>query len=169
MKRPCCAVLIGSILVSLSGSSFANENDNDQGRPTKFVGVFTPVIEGVGIDTKRCPDTTHPFLLTFSGSAQTTLGRAQFTQSHCEDPDHTSFRRGLQTITFDNGAQLFGTYQGRLLATPTTSVDFQLIIDGQYRNTGGTGPLANARGLGISAGNVDIRTGGAVVAVSGAL
>ena len=105
----------------------------------------------------------------FRGSAQTTLGRAQLTQSHCEDPDHTSFRRGLQTVTFENGAQLFGTYHGRLLATPTTGVDFQLIIDGGYRNTGGTGPLANARGMGISAGTVDIRTGGAVIAVSGSL
>ena len=169
MKRAYRAVLIGSILVSLPSLAFADEGDNDQGNTTKFVGVFNPVIEGIGIDTKRCPDVSHPYLLTFNGSAQTTLGRAQLVQSHCENPDHTSFRRGLQTLTFANGAQLFGTYQGRLLATPTTGIDFQLIIDGRYRNTGGSGALANARGMGISAGTVDIRTGGAIVAVSGAL
>ena len=169
MKRASRAVLIGSILVSLSSLSFADEGDNDQGKKAKFIGVFTPVIQGVGIDTKRCPDPTHPFLLTFTGTAHTTLGSAQLAQSHCEDPEHTSFRRGLQTITFGDGTQLFGAYEGRLLATPTTGVDFQLIIDGRYRNTGGTGALANARGMGISAGTVDIRTGGAVVAVSGEL
>jgi hypothetical protein len=72
-------------------------------------------------------------------------------------------------MTFDNGEQLFGAYDGSLLATPTTGVDFQLIIDGRYRNTGGTGALVNSHGTGISAGAVDIRTGGAVVTVSGAL
>ena len=168
MKRPFSAVL-GLVLLALGTSSFADEGDNDQGNATKFIGVFMPILQGVGIDTSRCPDPTHPFLLTFTGTAQTTLGRAQLAQSHCENPDHTSFRRGLQTITLDNGAQLFGTYQGRLIATPTTGVDFQLIIDGAYKNTGGTGALAKARGKGISAGTVDTRTASAIVAVSGDL
>ena len=101
--------------------------------------------------------------------AQTILWRAQLEQSHCEDFEHTSFRRGIQTLTLADGTQLFGSYRGELLATPTTSVDGLLIIRGTYRNTGGTAGLSKARGTGISACTADTRTGAAVVAVSGTL
>lgn len=157
-----------SILLCLT-ASLALGDDGRHGRPAPFVGVFYPVISGVAFDATRCPDPSHPLLFSFTGLAQTTLGRAQFTQSHCEALDHTSFRRGVQVITLESGWQLFGAYHGRLRATPTTGVDFQLVIDGRYRNTGGTGPFKNADGDGISAGTVDVRTGGAVIAVSGTL
>ena len=137
--------------------------------PVGFIGVFRPVFTGAGMDPERCPDPSHPLLFTFTGEAYTTLGRARFEQSHCEAVDHTSFRRGLQTITFENGEKLFGTYRGELLSTPTSHLDHRLVIDGIYRNRGGTGSLNDARGSGISAGVVDTSTGGAEVTVSGTL
>lgn len=153
----------------LSVPCLAFGSDDGKGRPARLVGVFYPTITSYDVDPVRCPDPSHPFLLTFAGSAQTTLGHAQFTQSHCEGPRHTSFRRGLQTVTFDDGWQLFGTYEGDLIATPTTPTDALLIASGRYRNTGGTGPYEGVRGSGLSAGTVDTNTGAAVIAVSGSL
>ena len=168
MKSRRCSGLIATLVLSLPGLAFGDDIQGDR-RDTPFIGVFYPIVTGFAIDAQRCPDPSHPILLSFSGSAQTTLGRAEFTQSHCEDSAHTSFRRGVQTITFDNGWQLFGTYRGQLFVTPTTSLDAKLIIGGHYRNAGGTGPLATANGGGISAGTVDANTGAAVVTVSGTL
>ena len=133
-----------------------------------FVGVFQARLVGFSRDTVRCPD-THPNVLSFTGEAQTTLGHATFQQSHCEDDNHTSFRRGDQTITFDDGQTLFGTYGGSILPTPTTQFDQRVIVDGFYRNTGGTGRFEHVRGHGISAGVVDITTGSATVTVTGTL
>lgn len=133
-----------------------------------FVGVFQARLVGFSRDPIRCPD-THPNLLSFTGEAQTTLGRATFQQSHCEDDTHSSFRRGEQTITFDDGQMLFGTYGGSILPTPTTPFDQRVIVDGFYRNTGGTGRFEHVRGHGISAGVVDITNGSAIVTVSGTL
>jgi hypothetical protein len=161
-------VLIGALALAAQVAAVADD-DHRRSRKEDFVGVFYPAVSGVGFDALRCPDSSHPILLTFVGTAQTTLGRAQLEQSHCEDSEHTSFRRGIQTLTLADGTQLFGSYRGELLATPTTSVDGLLIIHGTYRNTGGTAGLSKARGIGISAGTVDTRTGAAVVSVSGTL
>ena len=137
-------------------------------RRADFVGVFQARLVGFSPGSNRCPD-SHPNLLSFTGEAQTTLGHATFQQSHCEDDSHTSFRDGEETITFDDGQMLFGTYHGSILPTPTTPFDQRVIIDGSYRNTGGTGRFEHVRGHGISAGAVDITTGSAIVAVSGTL
>jgi hypothetical protein len=160
--------LIGAGLLSVSSLAFGDA-ERGHTHQKEFIGVFYPVVTGIAFDPHRCPEPSHSILFSFSGSAQTTLGRAQFEQSHCEDLVHASFTRGLQTITFEDGWQLFGKYQGRLLPTPTTSADKLLIISGEYRNAGGTGPFETARGKGISAGTVDVTTGAATVMVSGQL
>jgi hypothetical protein len=147
----------------------ADADANGRRAKVDFIGVFHPVFTGGRLDRERCPDRSHPILFTFQGEAFTTLGHATFEQSHCEAPDHSSFRRGEQTITFDSGDVLYGAYQGDLLATPTTAMDGRLIIDGTYRNMGGTGTLSNAHGGGISAGFVDTTNGSAEVTVSGSL
>jgi hypothetical protein len=108
-------------------------------------------------------------LFQFEGEAQSTLGPAHFTQSHCADMALTSLRRGKQAITTANGDVLYGVYQGQLLRTPTTAVDNLLIIDGVYQSTGGTGAFAQAHGKGTSAGTVNTRTGESIVAMSGAI
>jgi hypothetical protein len=169
LKRPHRIVLIGSSLLALSCPAFADGERHGDTRQKEFIGVFYPVVTGITLDVQRCPDPTHPILLSFAGSAQTTFGRAQFEQSHCEDQAHSSFRRGVQTITFDGGWQLFGRYHGRLLPTPTSGVDNLLIVSGKYRNAGGTGPFATAHGEGMSAGTVNVTTGAATVTVSGTL
>jgi hypothetical protein len=159
--------LIASLLISLLGTAYADVPTGARDT-SQFIGVYYPVVTGVAIDLHRC-DLSHPILLTFAGSTQTTLGRAKFTQSHCEDVAHTSFTRGFQTTTFESGEQLFGKYHGTLLATPTTVLDGILLMSGFYRNTGGTGALMNAHGRGISAGTVDTATGAAAVTVSGSI
>ena len=158
---PAALLLLAPLAANAGGDS------TDDGVP--FVGVFHPIVTGFSVDPIRCPDASHPLALTFTGEADTTLGHVTFTQSHCEDFTHTSFRRGLQVITIADGSQLSGTYHGQLLPTPTTAIDGKLIIDGVYRNTGGTGTLSKAHGMGISAGVVDTTTGAAEVAVSGTL
>ena len=164
MTNPCLPLLLGTLALGVSPSAGqANQ------RPVDFVGVFHPGVPSLTLDRQRCPDPTHPLLFTFQGEAYTTAGHARFEQSHCEAADHTSFSRGLQTISFDDGDQLFGRYSGLLHVTPTTQVDGRLIIDGTYRNTGGTGRFRFAHGSGISAGAVDTMTGIAVISVSGTL
>lgn len=169
MKPVIRAALAGSIAVTLAAAAataFATDKRGEH-RDTRFVGVFYPAFEGFAIDPVRCPDASHPILFRFRGTANTTLGTAAIVQSHCESADHTSFRRGEQEITLASGWKIVGVYSGRLLPTPTTASDGLLIVDGRYRFTGGTGPFKNADGSGLSAGTVDTRTGGAVIAVSG--
>jgi hypothetical protein len=148
----------------------AEGRENDHRRQKDFIGIFYPVLKGLPIvDARRCPDASHPLLMTFDGVAYTNLGQATFEQSHCVDFDQTSFRRGQQAITFANGDKLFGVYSGSLLPTPTTASDGRVIIDGLYRNVGGTGQLTHAHGRGVSAGAVNIATGSAEVTVTGTL
>ena len=163
------ALVTGLILVPALTVVTTAAEASDRERAVDFIGVFHPVPVAFGVDPVRCPDATHPFLISFRGQAWTTAGHALFEQSHCEAVDHTSFRRGEQTITFDNGDQLFGAYSGELHATPTTATDNKLIIDGFYRNRGGTGAISGARGRGISVGVVDTVRGVAEVTVSGTL
>jgi hypothetical protein len=78
-------------------------------------------------------------------------------------------RHGVLSMTLDDGTKLFAAYQSNILPTPTTATDHKLGINGQYHNTGGTGALAKAHGMGISAGTVDVSTFAVVLAVSGSL
>ena len=169
MRKRSTTFLLALSLGLTAMTAAAGDGEGQKHRAVDFIGVFHPVFAGGGMDPERCPDPSHPLLLTFTGQAYTTLGRAQFEQSHCEAADHTSFRRGLQTIMFENGEKLFGTYRGELLTTPTTDVDRRLMVDGIYHNQGGTGSLKDAHGRGISAGVVNTSTGGAEVTVSGTL
>ena len=152
-----------STLQILEGRPFgSNRNTSVPSRHRRMSGPPGP-------NAERCPDPTQPILFTFTGYAYTNLGRATFVQSHCEATDNSSFGRGQEAITFENGDKLFGTYEGDTIVSPTTATDFQVIVDGTYRNTGGTGALARAHGRGISAGHVDVRFGTARIAVSGSL
>lgn len=139
------------------------------GRPKAFAGVFFPAFSAAPtLDPDRCP-ATHPILFHFQGDSNSTLGYAAIAQSHCEDDEHTSFVRGLQTITTQNHDELHGTYEGRIWPTPTTGTDGALVVEGRYRNVGGTGAFAKAKGKGISVGTVNVFTGAVVIAVSGDL
>jgi len=135
----------------------------------RFLAVVHATVGRVVVDASRCAESSHPLLMTLSGTAETVLGSALVQQSHCENRAHTSFSAGVQTFTFDQGTRLVGTYQGRLIATPTTEADKKLIIDGQYSNTGGSGAVSSSRGTGAFVGTVDVTTGAAVLAMSGVL
>lgn len=163
-----CPSILALGLLFAAASAVAGDRDRPE-RRTPFVGVFYPAFVGAAVDATRCPDPAQPVLLSFTGTAQTSLGAATIAQSHCEGPGVLGFSRGRQTITFGDGTQLFGTYEGGLIATPTTPSDGLLVIDGRIRLTGGTGALQRARGKGLSAGTVDTRTGAAIIAVSGTL
>jgi hypothetical protein len=139
------------------------------GKPQVFAGVFYPAFSASPtVDPQRCP-ASHPILFQFQGDSYTTLGYSAIAQSHCEDEAHTSFVRGQQTITMPNGDLLYGTYEGRILPTPTTATDGALVVNGRYRNVGGTGAFAKANGKGVSVGTVNLFTGAVVIAVTGSL
>jgi hypothetical protein len=159
--------LIASIALLTAISTLADDRRNE--RRTAYVGIFLPVPTGASVDPVRCPDATHPILLSFSGTAQTTEGAATFVQSHCANPEGTSFTRGLQDTTLASGWKMTGTYAGRILPTPSTPTDGVVILDGRYRNTGGTGPYVRATGSGVAAGAINTRTGASSVTVSGTL
>ena len=155
------------MLLAASFTTLADDVLGD-GKPQVFAGVFYPAILAVTIDPQRCP-ATHPVLFHFEGDSNTTLGHATIAQSSCEDCEHTSFVRGQQTITAPNGDLLYGTYEGKILPTPTTATDGVLVVKGAYRNTGGTGAFAKANGKGATVGTVNVVTGAAVIAVTGNL
>ena len=161
-----CTALCSILSVGLLAQDEGRDGHNV--RAQDFIGVFHPVPTAFSFDLTACP-ATHPFYLQFRGEAFTNLGKATFTQSHCEDQNNSSFVKGSQTITFANGEALYGRYDGSIIPTPTTASDHMLIIDGSYRNTGGTGRLKFAHGRGISAGIVNANTGEATVTVSGTL
>lgn len=169
MRRRLVSALATTALATFISPTITADNRDRRPAPIDFIGVFHPVFAGAAMDPQRCPDRSHPFLFRFTGEAYTTLGHATFEQSHCEALDHSSFRRGEQTITFDNGDLLYGAYSGELLVTPTTATDGRVIADGIYRNRGGTGRLQHAHGRGISMGVVDTTTGAAEITVSGTL
>lgn len=161
---------LATLFLSVAAGGYSEPGERDDRRSQDFIGVFRAVPAALPVeDPVRCPDASHPLKMTFTGQANTTLGLATFTQSHCEAVDHSSFARGEQTITFANGEQLFGRYSGRILATPTTATDARVIVDGSYRNVGGTGALERAHGHGLSAGVVNIINGAATITVSGSL
>ena len=160
--------MFATLLLAASCATLADDGRGG-GKPLAFAGVFYPAFSAPpALDPVRCP-ATHPILFQFQGDSNTTLGYAAIAQSHCEDEAHTGFVRGLQTITTQNGDMLHGTYQGKILPTPTTQTDGALVVSGAYRNTGGTGAFGKANGKGVTVGTVNLFTGAVVVAVTGDL
>jgi hypothetical protein len=166
MKGPLNTTLFGIALASITCVALA---DDRQRQRTPFVGVLAGQVQEVRLDPERCPNPFQPVRVDVGGSAQTTLGRAQFTQSHCEDVDHTVFSDGKLSVSFDDGTRLTSTYQGSIFATPTTGIDSKLMINGKYRHTSGTGAPARAHGMGTYAGTVDVSTYAVVITLSGTL
>jgi hypothetical protein len=161
-----------AIVASLSSVVIAaDKNSVSRGPKEDFIGVF--YVQAAGLpqeDPIRCSDPSYPLRLDFSGVAYTNLGRATFTQSHCEGTDHAAARDGEEVITFDSGGEtLYGTYSATVIVTPTTNRDGQVIIDGSYRNTGGTGSLEHMHGRGISAGVFNVFNGRGQITVTGTL
>jgi hypothetical protein len=159
--------MLAAVLLTASCATLADDGQGD-GKPQVFAGVFYPAILAVTIDPQRCP-ATHPILFQFEGDSNTTLGYAAIAQSHCEDFEHTAFVRGQQTITAPSGDLLYGTYEGKILPTPTTANDGVLVVRGQYRNAGGTGAFAKANGKGVTVGTVNLSTFAVLIAVTGDL
>lgn len=155
--------------ISATGAAAAQAAQGLGAGRESFVGVFYPVVTGVSADPQRCPDADHPLLMNFTGTAHTSLGSATFTQAHCINTAQTSFNRGEKRITFGNGETLWASYQGRLAATPTTGSDGKVVVEAIWRNTGGTGSLRHARGVGSSAGTVDVVNGASVITEHGRL
>jgi hypothetical protein len=168
MFTPTLKPLLAALLLTASCATLADDGLGD-GKPKLLIGVFYPAFSAPPVaDPARCPE-THPTLFQFRGDSYTTLGYATIAQSHCENDSHSSFVRGQQTITTQNGDMLHGTYEGRILMTPTTANDGVLVLDGTYRNRGGTGAFAKANGKGVSVGTVNLFTGAVVIAVTGDL
>ena len=162
---------IVAIIASLSCVVRASaQNGVSHGPRQDFIGVF--YVQAAGLpqsDPIRCSDPSYPLRLDFSGVAYTNLGRATFTQSHCEGLDSAAAHDGEEVITFDNGEVLYGAYAASVIVTPTTTRDGRVIIDGTYRNTGGTGSFKHAHGRGISAGVFNIFNGAGQITVTGTL
>lgn len=159
-----CAVMFAGAPTALGAHEDGRDRHDEDGKD--FIGVFYPVPVVVRqFDANACP-ASHPYYFEFRGVAMTNVGRGTFVQHHCEDAQDTSFVRGRQTITFDGGV-LEGTYSGTILVNNAPSG--YLIVDGSYRNQGGTGRFAHAHGRGISAGLIDLVKQQFTVTVSGAL
>lgn len=168
MSTPILRSLLTTLLLTTSCATLAGDGQGD-GKPQVFAGVFYPAFSAAPtLDPVRCP-ATHPILFQFQGDSYSTLGYATIAQSHCEDFAHTGFVRGQQTITTPNGDMLHGTYEGKILPTPTTESDGALVVTGAYRNTGGTGAFSKANGKGVTVGTVNLFTGAVVIAVTGDL
>lgn len=132
-----------------------------------FVGFYSGALTGFEpAGPPRCPS-SHPWLITVEGDAYTSAGHLTFTQSHCEDDNHTSFRRGEQTGTTDTGDVLYGRYQGQIMWIDSNLP--MVIVDGKYQNMGGTGIFKSAYGSGTSVGVVDASKGTAQTTVDGRL
>jgi hypothetical protein len=160
--------MLATLLLTASCATLADDGRGG-GKPQVFAGVFYPAFSAWPMyDPERCP-ATHPILFQFLGDSYTTLGYAAIAQSHCEDEGHTSFVRGKQTITTGNDDRLYGTYEGKILPTPTTGSDGALVVRGHYRNAGGTGAFSKANGKGVTVGTVNLFTGAVVIAVTGDL
>jgi hypothetical protein len=155
------------VAVALALAQGGSAQDRRARSSDPFIGAFSPRVTSLGPNATRCPDPSHPLLLRFKGEAYTSLGRATLEQSHCETPDHTSFRRGEQTLTFADGQTLRGTYSGELRSTPTTATDGRVILDGVYTAEGGTGQFEQAHWTGACAGVVDTGNGSAEFTIRG--
>jgi hypothetical protein len=162
---------IVAIIVSLCCVVRASaQNGVSHGPRQDFIGVF--FVQAVALphpDPIRCSDPSYPNRIDFSGVAYTNLGRATFTQSHCEGEDNETAHDGEEVITFANGEILYGAYSASVIVTPTTGTDGRVIIEGTYRNTGGTGSLKHAHGRGISTGVFNTFNGAGQIAVTGTL
>jgi len=142
----------------------------DSGRGSRnnheFIAVFKPQSTVVVKDNpERCPE-PHPLFFTMSGKAQSTIGEVEFVQTHCEDAAHTVFVRGDSKFTTTDGDVLQGTYEGRILHSADGKF---VIVDGTWKNTGGTGKFTRARGKGVSAGSLDFATGEIIITFTGSL
>jgi len=158
--------LLALALASVSCIALGDDGHRTQ---AQFIGVLTGQVVGLQADPERCPNPSLPLRIDVVGTAQTTLGGGQYTQTHCEDVDHTVARQGVLSVTLADGTRLFSAYQSNILPTPTSASDNKFVISGQYHNTGGTGALARVHGMGITAGMVDVSTFTVVLALSGSL
>lgn len=169
MKRRIPHVLAAIALGSLAGVAHGGGDDSGR-RHQPFVATLTLQLQGISIDAARCPDPAAPFRIDVSGTAKTTVGAAQFAQTHCENDAHTLFTNGTLTMTFADGSKLRAQVQGRLVAPPASSpADAVLMINGMYRNTGGTGAFAHAHGTGVYAGSVNLSDFSVITVMSGGL
>jgi hypothetical protein len=169
LTRSILAAALTVPCVVLASDGSADHGRDGKPRDVTLIAVYQGQLTGFGLDPSRCPDASHPVLLTLEGDADTTLGHGTYTQSHCEDEAHTSFRRGEFTLVLDTGDELNAVYSGQILGTPTTASDGKVIIDGAYRNTGGTGRLKRAHGRGLTAGVVDTTSGAVQITTVGTL
>jgi len=167
MTRTPCKILLA--LTLFSASCVALGDDGSRKR-MPLVAVINAQLVGLQPnDTERCLDPLLSFRIDVAGSAQTTLGRAQFTQTHCENDQHTIFGTATISLVFDDGTKLTATCQGQILATPTTGLDSTLVVTGEYRDTGGTGVLSTAHGTGAYVGTVNLSTYTVTLALTGKL
>lgn len=169
--RTLSKVGIVAIIVSLCCVVRASaQNGVSYGPRQDFIGVF--FVQALALpapDPIRCTDPSYPNRIDFAGVAYTNLGRVTVTQSHCEGDDHATAHDGQEVMTFPNGDILYGAYTASVLVTPTTGTDGRVIIDGTFRNTGGTGAFKHVHGRGISTGVFNTLNGSGQIAVNGTL
>src|SRR5215470_3322614 len=103
--------LFAIALISVSGLAFGGDEHRQR---TQFVAVLSGQVAGVRADAERCPNPSHPLRIDVSGTAQTLLGKAQYTQTHCEDNDHTVVTLGVLSMSFADGSNLVSAYHANI-------------------------------------------------------
>lgn len=130
-----------------------------------FKAIFTTTLS-VTVDPSRCPEVVQN---NVGSGLATQLGKFTVFQTSCLIPsqDPLVFQDGMFVFTAADGATLRGHYGGRVVPTPTTGEDDQLLIDAAFSITGGTGRLRGAKGGGSGSGLLSPGAGEAHIVLDG--
>ncbi|WP_374090556.1 hypothetical protein [Methylomicrobium lacus] len=130
-----------------------------------FKAVFTTALS-VKVDPKRCPDIVQ---VNEGDGLGTQIGKFKVYQTSCLTPstDPLTFRDGRFVFTAADGSTLRGYYGGRVVPTPTTLQDDQLLLDAAWSISGGTGRFIGAKGGGSGSGLLSPGAGDARIVLDG--
>ena len=132
--------------------SASDKKDPGHGPKEDFIGVFTVQAVGMEVDGNRVRTRCTPCGWIFR-ALPIRLAVARNSR-RATVKTKTTWRRAMakRSSHSTTATSWYGTYSASVIVTPTTGQDGRVMIDGTYRNTGGTGSFEHAHGSGISAG-----------------
>lgn len=159
----CLALFAGGVSQAVAQDPFRNIEPSKAGLP--FKAIFTTALS-VTVDPNRCPDIVQ---VNEGDGLATQLGKFTVYQTSCLAPsqDPLTFRDGRFEWTAEDGSSLRGYYGGRVVPTPTTLEDDQLLLDAAWSISGGTGRFNGAKGGGSGSGLLSPGAGDARIVLEG--